>query len=114
MRKCAFGISDQKRFKPASSASETRFIIEILDLARAQDSEQKGADQTARMRRLICAFIVRICHLAGFCMTWLISKPCISVMKIGFNFTVSACETLHNAILCQFFTVGECTCKGVS
>ena len=25
-------------------------------------AKDKGADQTARMRRLICAFVVRICH----------------------------------------------------
>ena len=32
MRKCVFGISDQVRFKPASSATQTSYIIEILDL----------------------------------------------------------------------------------
>ena len=30
----------------------------------------KGADQTARMRRLICAFVVRILHKTHFRMTW--------------------------------------------
>ena len=34
MRKCVFVISDQVRFKTASSATETRYIIEILYLAR--------------------------------------------------------------------------------
>ena len=34
-------------------------------------ADDKGADQTARMRRLICTFVVRIWHKAGFLMTWL-------------------------------------------
>ena len=32
----------------------------------------KGADQTARMRMLICAFVVRIWHKTSFLMMWLI------------------------------------------
>ena len=32
---------------------------------------KKGADQTARMRRLICAFVVRIWHKQIFSTTWL-------------------------------------------
>ena len=32
----------------------------------------KGADETARMRRLICAFVVRIWHKTCFLMAWLI------------------------------------------
>ena len=57
-----FGISDQVRLKPASSATQTSYIIEILDYPALLGSEQKGANQTVQMRRLICAFIVRICH----------------------------------------------------
>ena len=34
MWKCGFGISDQVRFKPAFSATQTSYIIGILDLAR--------------------------------------------------------------------------------
>ena len=30
----------------------------------------KGADQTAQRRRLICTFVVRIWHKTYFCMTW--------------------------------------------
>ena len=37
-----------------------------------QAVNNKGADQTARMRRLICAFVVRIWHKQVFLMTWLI------------------------------------------
>ena len=86
MRKCVFGMSDQVRFKPASSASETRFIIEILEwVSCSQGSEQKDADQTARMRRLICAFIVRICHLADFRMTWLKCKTLSMLISIEHN-----------------------------
>ena len=35
-------------------------------------ANNKGADQTARMRRLICAFVVRIWHKTHFLMAWLI------------------------------------------
>ena len=31
MRKCVFGISDQVRFKPASSATKTSYSIQILN-----------------------------------------------------------------------------------
>ena len=34
----------------------------------------KGADQTARMCRLICTFVVRIMAKSGFLMTWLIRR----------------------------------------
>ena len=34
-------------------------------------ANNKGADQIARMRRLICTFVVRIVPKTGFLMTWL-------------------------------------------
>ena len=44
-----------------------------------------GADQTARMRRLICAFIVRIWHKTGFLMTWLICSHDVAHMFCSHN-----------------------------
>ena len=38
-----------------------------------QTANNKGADQTARMRRLISAFVVCTGHKAGFLVTWLIN-----------------------------------------
>ena len=35
-----------------------------------QAANNKGADQTVRMRRLICAFVVCIWHKTRFRMTW--------------------------------------------
>ena len=36
-----------------------------------KEANNKGADQTVRMRRLICTFVVRIWHKIGFLMMWL-------------------------------------------
>ena len=41
----------------------------------------KGADQTARMRRLICAFVVHIWHKTHFLMAQLISSLCDDVLR---------------------------------
>ena len=43
-----------------------------------QAANIKGADQTARMRRLICTFVVRIWHKTHFRMTWPKYEHCIS------------------------------------
>ena len=64
--KSGFGISEKGMLNPACSATETNYMYNIetvfvstLDgiLKRANN---KCIDQTARMRRLICAFVVRI------------------------------------------------------
>ena len=39
---------------------------EFIDHPRIYVANNEGADQTARMRRLICAFVVRIWHKQGF------------------------------------------------
>ena len=47
---------------PACSTTETRKIMEsfhVSSLDILSESEYKSADQTARMRRLVCAFVVR-------------------------------------------------------
>ena len=69
-RKPVFRVSDQVRLRPACSATETSYSLEILDLVslyRYQVStiwiaNNEGADQTARMP----------VAKTGFPMTWLI------------------------------------------
>ena len=64
-RKHVFGVCDQVRLKLACSAIETSQRLEILhlettDIILSKQRNNKGADHTARVRRLICAFVVRI------------------------------------------------------
>ena len=59
-RKPFFGVCDQVRLKPACSATETSKSLEILGIDTIRAANNKDADQTARMHRLICAFVVRI------------------------------------------------------
>ena len=47
--------------------------IETSGIILSKQRKNKGANQTAGMRRLICGFVVRIWHKTGFLMTWLIS-----------------------------------------
>ena len=57
-----FGVSDKMRLKPNSSATETSVILKNLLVARLDmvlsKANNKGADQTAGMRRLVCVFVV--------------------------------------------------------
>ena len=62
--KPVFGVSDKARRKPVSSATETSLKIEIFACSKYrydtfQQENNKGADQTVRMCRLGCVFIVR-------------------------------------------------------
>ena len=60
-RKPVFRVSDQVRLKPAYSATETSYSLEILDLASIGiTANNKAANQTTRVRRLICAVVVCI------------------------------------------------------
>ena len=56
------GCFDKECFKPVSSAKETSLKIEISPAASLHmilsKKQKKGADQTARMRRLVCACVV--------------------------------------------------------
>ena len=49
-----------------------KFRLYNLEILYYLSSENKGADQTARMRRLICAFVVRTWHKIHFLMARLI------------------------------------------
>ena len=70
------GCFDKECFKPVSSAKETSLKIEIspaasLHMILSKKKKKKGADQTARMRRLICACVVHKPRKTGF----LASRP---------------------------------------
>ena len=75
VRKPVLGVSDKVRFKPACSA---RDWLENWNFARSksrydtfQKENNKGADQSARMRRLVCTFAVHESPKTGF----LTSRP---------------------------------------
>ena len=74
--KPVFGVSHKASFKAVSSATETSWKIEIspvasLHMILSKKANNKGADQTVRMRRLICACVVRKPTKTGF----LTSRP---------------------------------------
>ena len=76
VRKPVFGDSNKVRLKPACSATETSWKVEIslmasLDCDTFQKAKNKGADQTARVRRLVCAYVFRNPPKTGF----LASRP---------------------------------------
>ena len=60
MRKPVFGVSDKTGFKPFSSATEKcNFTCSKFTFETFQKVNNKGADQTARMRRLVCDCVVK-------------------------------------------------------
>ena len=63
-RKPVFGVSEKANFKPVSSATETSYKNQNLACSKFRDdtfqnANNKGADQSARMRRLVWVFVVR-------------------------------------------------------
>ena len=58
--KPVFRVSDKIIPKPAFSATETlvKSRLEKFKCDTIQFVNSKGADQTARMRKLVCAFVV--------------------------------------------------------
>ena len=65
MRKPVFGVSDQVRLKHACAVTEASYRLEISDIETRGIilSWQRTTNMpiTARMRRLICTSVVRIC-----------------------------------------------------
>ena len=59
--------------RPQKLARVSKFRLYNLGILYYLSSENKGADQTARMRRLICAFVVRVFNKTHFLMARLIS-----------------------------------------
>ena len=53
-------IYDPIRLKPVYSATEGSKSLKRLDIETSWTATNKGADQTARIHRLICAFVVCI------------------------------------------------------
>ena len=74
-RKPVSGVCNQVKLKPACTATEAsrglKFQMWKLEVLYYLGSENKGADQTVWMCRLICAFVVHIWHQQVFS-TWLI------------------------------------------
>ena len=71
MRKPVFRVSNKVSFKPVSSATETSYKMEIspvasLHIKLSEKANNKCADQTARMRRLVCACVVCKLPKTGF------------------------------------------------
>ena len=61
VRKSVFGVSDQVMLQPANSAR----IYNTF-----QQANNKGADQTAQMCRLVCTFVVSNPSKTGFLASW--------------------------------------------
>ena len=64
-RKPVFRVSVQDRLKPACPATEAMERLEISNIENrgnilSRQRAKKGTDQTARMRGLICTFVVSI------------------------------------------------------
>ena len=60
-RKFVFGVCEQVRIKPTFSEKEANKNLKILGIAsKAKYYARKDTGQTARIRRLICVFVVRI------------------------------------------------------
>ena len=62
-RKPVFGVSDKARLKPVPSTTGTSYKFEIsllssLDMILKKKAYNKEAEQSAQMRRLVCAFVV--------------------------------------------------------
>ena len=73
----------------------------------------KGSDQTARMGRLICTFVVRIWHKTRFRMTWPRLKqsdqcPMEQIRRVYGNTLVhvNAPEVTYKALVSAFFRTG--------
>ena len=64
--KPVFRVSDKARLKPGSSATDWNFGRRKFRYDTLQLANNQGADQTARMHRLVCAFVVRKPPKTGF------------------------------------------------
>ena len=73
-RKPVFGVSNKASFKSVSSATETSLKLNFTGTKFTYDTFQKannkGADQSARMRRLVCACVVCEPQKTGFLKLW--------------------------------------------
>ena len=63
----------------------------------------KGADQTAWMRRLICVFVVRIWHKTGFLMTWLLLFIGVGLLKsLSLIQLIHICDVTNLILIPQY------------
>ena len=70
-RKLVLGVSDQIKFKPVCSATDTSQITETLHVYHVkglhfQRVNKKGANQPVQMRMLVCVFVVQYTAKSGF------------------------------------------------
>ena len=82
--KSVFGVFVKARFEPVSSATSLNIIIFACSMFRDdtfQNANNKGADQAARMRRLVCAFVVRKVPKTGFLASRPINITAVNVMN---------------------------------
>ena len=69
-----------------------------------QAANNKGVDETARMRRLICTFVVRIWHKTGFLMTWPILFQLADLFQLS-NLTANKLSRImRKPVLCHMWT----------
>ena len=67
-----FMVSNQVRLNPACSATETSYNVKLymymnhIYISYFAEAYSKGTDQTTWMRRLVCAFAVRMHQGQGF------------------------------------------------
>ena len=75
-----FGVSDKITHKPVTTNTEislnTKYFIEKVYILLSRKANRKRADQSARMRRLICAFAVRMQKVR---FSRVISNACVRV-----------------------------------
>ena len=96
MNKLVFGVSDQwDSNRPAQlqwPARVLKFWLQQVEALYYPGSENKGADQTAQMRRLTCAFVVRIWHKQVF--SWCGSNGSITtVWNVQWNTASTMLQT---------------------
>ena len=95
-RKPVLGVSDKASFKPVSSATVTSLRIEIspvpsLHYDTFQKANNKGADQSAQMCRLVCACVVRKPPKTGFLALRPISDRVCTLNGLCYGCTYKGC-----------------------
>ena len=64
--KPVFGVSDKAKFKPVFYLENWNFAFSKLRYDTYRKANNKGADLSARMRRQVCAFVIRKPPKTGF------------------------------------------------
>ena len=94
----SLGVCDQLRLKQPAQLRLKISDIESRGIIISKAANNKGADQTMQMRRLICAFVVRIWHKTCFLMTWLnevFLSVCMQTSIVKSSFEHNITKVLH-------------------